>query len=52
MDQNQRPPAAGDQEDRTVTLAIVVLSLIAFGVLAMRESPLWQWGVAALAGSG
>jgi acyl-CoA dehydrogenase len=31
-----------------VTLALIALSLIFFAVLAMRESPLWQWALAAL----
>ncbi|MFD2647408.1 acyl-CoA dehydrogenase [Devosia albogilva] len=31
-----------------MTLALFIIGLIVFGVLAMRESPLWQWGVAAL----
>jgi acyl-CoA dehydrogenase len=31
-----------------VTLALIALSLILFAVLAMRESPLWQWALAAL----
>ena len=31
-----------------MTLALVAISLIIFAVLAMRESPLWQWAVAAL----
>jgi acyl-CoA dehydrogenase len=31
-----------------VILAVLALVLIAFGVLAMRRAPLWQWGVAAL----
>jgi acyl-CoA dehydrogenase len=29
-----------------VTFALIAISLIVFAVLAMRESPLWQWGVA------
>jgi len=31
-----------------VIFALIVISLVVFAVLAMRESPLWQWGVAAL----
>lgn len=31
-----------------MTLALIVLALIAFAILAMREAPLVQWGVAAL----
>ncbi len=31
-----------------MTLALIVISLIAAAVLAVRQSPLWQWGVAAL----
>ncbi|UXN71799.1 acyl-CoA dehydrogenase [Devosia neptuniae] len=31
-----------------MTLALFVISLIIFGVLAWRESPLWHWGVAVL----
>jgi acyl-CoA dehydrogenase len=31
-----------------VVLALIVLSIVAFGVLAMRRAPLWQWAVAAL----
>jgi acyl-CoA dehydrogenase len=31
-----------------VTIALIVISLVAFAVLAVRESPLWQWAVAAL----
>jgi len=38
----------GAEEDSAVTLALIVISLIAFGALALRQSPLWQWGVAAL----
>lgn len=29
-----------------MTLLLVAISLVAFGALAMRESPLWQWGAA------
>ncbi|MBU1337164.1 MAG: acyl-CoA dehydrogenase [Devosia sp.] len=29
-----------------MTFALIAISLIVFAVLAMRESPLWQWGVA------
>ena len=29
--------------------ALIAISLIAFAVLAMRESPLWQWGLAVAA---
>ena len=32
-----------------MTFALIAISLIVFAVLAMRESPLWQWGVAFLA---
>jgi len=32
-----------------VIFALIVISLVIFAVLAMRESPLWQWGVATLA---
>jgi Acyl-CoA dehydrogenases len=32
-----------------VTIALILISLVAFAVLAMRESPLWHWGVAVLA---
>jgi acyl-CoA dehydrogenase len=31
-----------------VTLALIAISLVVFAVLAMRESPLWHWGVAVL----
>jgi acyl-CoA dehydrogenase len=31
-----------------VTIALILISLAAFAVLAMRESPLWQWGAAVL----
>ncbi|MDB5536266.1 MAG: acyl-CoA dehydrogenase, partial [Devosia sp.] len=31
-----------------MTLALIVISLVAAAVLAVRQSPLWQWGVAAL----
>jgi len=31
-----------------VTLLLVAISLVGFAVLAMRESPLWQWGLAVL----
>lgn len=31
-----------------MTLLLIVLSLVVFAVLAMRESPLWQWGAATL----
>jgi acyl-CoA dehydrogenase len=31
-----------------VVLALIVLSVVAFGVLAMRRAPLWQWAVVAL----
>ncbi|UJW87528.1 acyl-CoA dehydrogenase [Devosia sp. SL43] len=29
-----------------MTLALIAISLVIFAVLALRESPLWQWGVA------
>ncbi|MGV8853170.1 MAG: acyl-CoA dehydrogenase [Devosia sp.] len=29
-------------------VALIVISLVVFAVLAVRESPLWQWGAAAL----
>jgi acyl-CoA dehydrogenase len=32
-----------------VTFALIAISLIVFAVLALRESPLWQWGIAVLA---
>ena len=32
-----------------MTLALIAISLVVFAVLAMRESPLWQWGVAVVA---
>ena len=32
-----------------MTIALILISLVAFAVLAMRESPLWQWGAAVLA---
>jgi acyl-CoA dehydrogenase len=31
-----------------MTIALIVITIVAFAVLAMRESPLWQWAVAAL----
>lgn len=31
-----------------MTIALILVSLVAFAVLAMRESPLWQWGTAVL----
>lgn len=31
-----------------MTIAIIVISLIVFAALAMRESPMWQWALAAL----
>ena len=31
-----------------MTFAVIAIGLIGFAVLAMRESPLWQWGVAML----
>ncbi|HEY4202451.1 MAG TPA: acyl-CoA dehydrogenase [Devosiaceae bacterium] len=31
-----------------MTLALVIVGIVAFCVLAMRESPLWQWALAAL----
>ncbi|MGB3338874.1 MAG: acyl-CoA dehydrogenase [Devosia sp.] len=31
-----------------MTFALIAISLVVFAVLAMRESPLWQWGLAAL----
>ena len=34
-----------------MTLALIIVSLVLFGALALRESPLWQWGLA-LAGIG
>ena len=27
-----------------MTLVLVAISLVVFATLAMRESPLWQWG--------
>ena len=38
----------GAEEDSAVTLALIAISLVVFAVLAVRQSPLWQWGVAAL----
>lgn len=32
-----------------MALMLFVISLVVFAVLAMRESPLWQWGLAVLA---
>ncbi|WEK04816.1 MAG: acyl-CoA dehydrogenase [Candidatus Devosia phytovorans] len=32
-----------------MTLLLIILSLVVFAALAMRESPLWQWGVATVA---
>ena len=32
-----------------MTFALIAISLVAFAVLAMRESPLWHWGLAVLA---
>lgn len=32
-----------------MTFALIAISLVVFAGLAMRESPLWQWGVAAVA---
>jgi acyl-CoA dehydrogenase len=32
-----------------VTFALIAISLVVFAVLALRESPLWHWGVAVLA---
>ena len=32
-----------------MAFVLIILSLVVFAVLAMRESPLWQWGVAAIA---
>ena len=32
-----------------MTLALVVIGIVAFAVLATRQSPLWQWGAVALA---
>uniref|UniRef100_UPI002AFF8FBD acyl-CoA dehydrogenase family protein n=1 Tax=Devosia sp. TaxID=1871048 RepID=UPI002AFF8FBD len=29
-----------------MTLALIILSLVLFAALALRESPLWQWGLA------
>ena len=31
-----------------MTLALIVISLIAIAVLAVRQAPLWQWGMVAL----
>lgn len=31
-----------------MTLALFIVAVVAFAFLAMRESPLWQWGAAAL----
>ena len=31
-----------------MTLALVVLGIVLFCLLAVREAPLWQWGIAAL----
>jgi acyl-CoA dehydrogenase len=31
-----------------VTFALIAISLVVFAILAMRESPLWQWGLAVL----
>ena len=28
--------------------ALIALSIVAFGVLAMRRAPLWQWAIAVL----
>src|SRR5215217_4394999 len=47
-----RRPKSGvapSEEDCAVTLLLFVIALIVFATLAMRESPLWQWGAAALA---
>jgi acyl-CoA dehydrogenase len=38
----------GAEEESAVTLALVAISLVVFAILAVRQSPLWQWGVAAL----
>jgi acyl-CoA dehydrogenase len=35
-------------EGENVTLALIIITLVVFGVLAMRQSPLWQWGLAML----
>ena len=32
-----------------MTIVLILISLVAFAVLAMRESPLWHWGLAVLA---
>lgn len=32
-----------------MTFALIAISLVVFAVLAMRESPLWQWGLAVMA---
>ena len=32
-----------------MTLALIAISIVAFAVLAMRQAPLWQWGVVFLA---
>ncbi|HHY51403.1 MAG TPA: hypothetical protein GYA10_16850, partial [Alphaproteobacteria bacterium] len=31
-----------------MVLALIVLGAVAFGVLAMRRAPLWQWAAAVL----
>ena len=40
------PLWGGNLEGTAVIFAIIALSLVVFAALAMRESPLWQWGVA------
>jgi acyl-CoA dehydrogenase len=35
-------------EELAVTLALIIVALVVFCVLAMRESPLWQWALGAL----
>ena len=32
-----------------MTLLLVAISLVVFAALAMRESPIWQWGAAFVA---
>src|SRR3954454_22021888 len=32
-----------------MTLFLIVISIVAFAALSMRQAPLWQWAVAALA---
>ncbi|WP_244483934.1 acyl-CoA dehydrogenase [Devosia sp. Leaf64] len=40
---------APSEEDSAVGLLLFVIAIVAFATLAMRESPLWHWGVATLA---